>query len=62
MLSCGALYLFHVRYEDPQYYRCNEHNAEYQTIEFHGSLPFLLFQDGNTEELLPACFAWQESA
>jgi hypothetical protein len=62
MLSWGVLYLFHVRYDDPKDYRCNEHDAGYQKIESHGSLPFLLFQDGNNEELLPACFAWHGSA
>ena len=54
----GAMYLFHVRYDDPNHYRCNEHDAKHQNIEFHGSLPFLLFQDGNNEDLLPACLAW----
>ena len=62
MLSWGTRYLFHVRYDDPKYYRCNEHDTGYQNIEFHGSLPYLLFQDGNNEELLPVYFAWHGSA
>lgn len=52
------MYLFHVRYDDPNHYRRNEHHAKHQNIEFHSSLPFLLYQDGNNKDLLPVCLAW----